>query len=206
MPLKKRESSHAPAGGAPEPLEVVVAELRHPDPERRWSAARRLGERPGAAAALAAALPGEADPRILEAIFTSLIRLGGEESAPFLLPLLRSDEAALRLGAIEALQAMPAVLAAHIEALLADPDSDVRIFAVELTRKMPAEQAMALLCRMLDREDHPNACAAVVDVLAEIGSAAAAPCLERCRARFAREAFLTFAITQALDGLSPIAN
>ncbi|HEX4555408.1 MAG TPA: HEAT repeat domain-containing protein [Xanthobacteraceae bacterium] len=206
MPLKKRESSHAPEGRAPEPVEVVVGELRHPDPERRWSAARRLGERPGAAAALAAALPGEADPRILEAIFTSLIRLGGEESAPFLLPLLRSDEAALRLGAIEALEAMPAALAAHIEGLLQDPDSDVRIFAVELTRKMPAEQALALLCRMLDREDHPNVCAAAVDVLAEIGSADAAPCLDRCRARFAGQAFLTFAITQALDGLSRTAT
>jgi HEAT repeat protein len=206
MPLKRRETSDAPAGRAPEPLELVVAELRHSDPERRWSAARRLGERPGTAAALAAALPGEADPRILEAIFTSLIRLGGEESAPFLLPLLRSDEAALRVGAIEALQEMPAALTAHIEGLLQDPDSDVRIFAVELTRKMPAEHVMALLCRILDREDHPNVCAAAVDVLAEIGSADAAPCLDRCRARFAREAFLAFAITQALDGLSRSAN
>jgi len=205
MPLKKRESSHEAAGRAPEPLEAMIEELRHPDPERRWSAARRLGERSGAAAALAAALPGEADARILEAIFTSLIRLG-DESAPFLLPLLRSDEAPLRVGAVEALQAMPAGFAAHIEGLLRDPDSDVRIFAVELTRKMPAEQATALLCRMLDREEHPNVCAAAVDVLAEIGSADAVPCLDRCRARFTREAFLTFAISQALHGLSRTAN
>src|SRR6267142_5934036 len=182
MPLKKQESSHEPAG--------------------RWSAARRLGERPGAAAALATALPGEGDPRILEAIFTSLIRLGGEESAPLLLPLLRSDEAALRLGAVEALQAMPAALAAHIESLLQDADSDVRIFAVELTRKMPADPATALLCRMLDGEEHPNVCAAAVDVLAEIGSADAVPCLERCRARFDRDSFLAYAISQALHGLS----
>jgi HEAT repeat protein len=206
MPLKKRESPQEPAGKAPEPLEALFDELRHSDPERRWSAARRLGERPGAAAALAAALPGETDPRILEAIFTSLIRLGGGESAPLLLPLLRSDEAALRGGAIEALQAMPAALAAHIEGLLQDRDSDVRIFAVELTRKMPAEQATALLCRMLDREDHPNVVAAAVDVLAEIGSTDAVPCLERCRTRFAGEAFLTFAISQALDGLSRTAT
>jgi hypothetical protein len=49
-------------------------------------------------------------------------------------------------------------------------------------------------------------CAAAVDVLAEIGSADAAPCLDRCRARFAGQAFLTFAITQALDGLSRTAT
>src|SRR3954447_14046844 len=184
MPLKKRTTPDEAAGEAPEPLQALGADPRHADPERRWSAARRLGERPGVAGALAAALPGERDSRILEAIFTSLIRLGGEESAPLLLPLLRSDEAALRVGAIEALQAMPAALAAHIESLLQDADSDVRIFAVELTRKMPADQATALLCRVLDHEDHPNVCAAAVDVLAEVGSDDAVPCLERCRARF----------------------
>src|ERR1700716_1699700 len=94
MPLKKRETTHVAEGRAPQPLEALAEELRHSDPERRWSAARRLGERPGAAAALAAALPGEADPRILEAIFTSLIRLGGGESAALLLPLLRAGAAA----------------------------------------------------------------------------------------------------------------
>src|SRR5258708_33057352 len=79
---------------------------------------------------------------------------------------------------------MPAGFAAHIEGLLRDPDSDVRIFAVELTRKMPAEQATALLCRMLDREEHPNVCAAAVDVLAEIGSAEAGPGSRRVPPRF----------------------
>jgi hypothetical protein len=202
MPLIKREGPKETPGAAAEPIEALFGELRHPDPERRWSAARRLGERPGSAGQLAAALPDETDPNVLEAIFTSLIRLGGEEGAPFLLPLLRSDEAALRGGAIEALQTMPAALAAHIEGLLQDPDSDVRIFAVELTRRMPADHATPLLCRMLEREDHPNVCAAAVDVLAEIGSADAIPSLERCRARFAQEAFLPFAISQAIDGLS----
>src|SRR3981081_410108 len=100
MPLKKRESSHEAAGRAPEPLEAMIEALRHPDPERRWSAARGLGAGPGPAAALAAALPDEADPRILEAIFTSLIRLGGE-SAPFLPPFLRVERAPLPRGAGE---------------------------------------------------------------------------------------------------------
>ena len=95
MPLRR--------GGKPDetppPVETTAAlagELRHPDPERRWSAARRLGDRPGAAEHLAAALPGETEPHVVEAIFTALTRLGGEESAPHLFPLLRSDDAALR--------------------------------------------------------------------------------------------------------------
>src|SRR5258708_6975865 len=121
MPLKKQESSHEAAGRAPEPLEALVEELRHPDPERRWSAARRLGERPGAAAALAAALPGEADPRILEAIFTSLIRLGGDESASFLLPLLRADGPAPPGRALPGLQSIPPALPPPPEGLLQHP-------------------------------------------------------------------------------------
>jgi HEAT repeat protein len=205
MPLIRRESPPEKPVST-EPLDALFALLRDPDPERRWAAARRLGERPGAAGPLAAALPGEPDGRIIEAIFTSLIRLGEGESAPFLFPLLRSDEAALRLGAIEGLQAMPVALAGHIEELLQDPDSDVRIFAAELARKMPSDRAAPLLCRVLDRETHPNVCATIVDVLAEIGSTEAVPFLERCRTRFAKEAFLPFAVTQAIDDLSRTAT
>ncbi len=202
MPLLKKGKPDDTAPPPPEPLDALVAELRHADPERRWSAARRLGDTPGAAEHLAAALVTEKEPRVIEAIFTSLARRGGEESAVHLLPLLRSDEAALRVGAIEALQTMPAALAQHIDALLRDPDSDVRIFAVEVTRKMPADWASASLCRLLDHEAHPNVCATAIDVLAEIGSVDAIPYLERCRARFADQPFLPFAIAAAIETLS----
>lgn len=202
MPLLKRGKPDEPTPRPAEPIDALVGDLHHADPERRWSAARRLGEQAGAAAPLAAALAGEKEPRVIEAIFTSLIRRGGVESSAYLLPLLRSDEAAVRGGAIEALQTMPAELARHIAELLHDPDSDVRIFAVELTRKMPPAQAAPWLCEMLDRETHPNVCAAAVDVLADIGSRDAIPCLEQCRDRFAQQPFLPFAISVAIDILS----
>jgi HEAT repeat protein len=202
MPLVKRGKPDEASRPPVESADVLAGELRHPDPERRWSAARRLGDCPGAAEHLAAALPGEAEPRVVEAIFTSLARRGGEESAAHLFPLLRSEDAALRNGAIEALGTMPVALAGHIEELLHDLDSDVRIFAVELTRKTPATTAAASLCRLLDRETHPNVCAAVVDVLAEIGSRDAIAHLERCRERFAGQPFLPFAIATAIETLS----
>jgi HEAT repeat protein len=203
MPLLRRDRPDKPAPPPqPEPLDALVGELRHPDPERRWSAARRLADAPGAAEHLAAALPGETEPRIVEAIFTSLIRRGGPESAVHLLPLLRSDDAALRGGAIEALLTMPADLDRHIEGLLEDPDSDVRIFAVDLTLKLPPARATALLCRVLDRDRHPNACAAAAGVLAEIGTSDAIPHLERCRDRFAGQPFLPFAISAAIESVS----
>jgi HEAT repeat protein len=203
MPLLRREP---PGQTAPppqtEPLDVLVAELRHADPERRWSAARRLADAPGAAEHLAAALPDEKEPRIVEAIFTSLIRRGGAESAAHLVPLLRSDDAALRGGAIEALQTMPAELDRHIEGLLDEADSDVRIFAVDLTLKLPSARANTLLCRVLDHDPHPNACAAAAGVLVEVGTRDAIPHLERCRERFSGQPFLPFAIALAIESLS----
>jgi HEAT repeat protein len=206
MPLVKRGNADEASPPAVESTDALAVELRHSDPERRWSAARRLGDRPGAAEPLAAALPGETESRVVEAIFTSLARRGGGESAPHLFPLLRSEDAALRNGAIEALGTMPDALAGHLEELLHDLDSDVRIFAVELTRKMPATTAAVSLCRLLDRETHPNVCAAAVDVLAEIGSRDAIPHLERCRDRFAGQPFLSFAIATAIETLSRAAH
>jgi HEAT repeat protein len=205
MPLIKRDAKPDPAPSQVEAeiaLDASLADLAQADPERRWSAARRLADTPAAASHLAAALPGETDPRVIEAIFTSLIRRGEEESAPYLLGLLRSDEATLRGGAIEALQTMPAAFGRHADSLLQDADSDVRIFAVELTRSLPPDQTTTALCRLLDREDHPNVCAAAVDVLADLGSRDAMPYLERCRKRFANVAFLTFAISIAIQNLS----
>ena len=201
MPLIRRDSPEKPIAPELEPLDRLAADLRDPDPERRWSAARRMGGRAAAAGHLAAALDQESEPRVIEAILTSLARTGGEESVQALLPWLRSEDAARRGGAIEALQMMPDAVDAHMGALLQDPDCDVRILACELARKMPRERATSLLCALLDRDDQPNACASAVDVLAEVGTRDALPCLERCRERFNRDPFLPFAISAAVESI-----
>ena len=72
--------------------------------EERWTAARAAAELPDSAAALAAALPQETDSRVREAIFTSLSRIGTRDSVAAMLPMLRSDDAALRTGALDALR------------------------------------------------------------------------------------------------------
>ena len=76
-------------------------------------------------AVLASALSRESDPRVREAIFTGLARIATAESAAAVVPYLRSDDASLRTGAIDALRAMPRLRAAHLPLLLADPDADV---------------------------------------------------------------------------------
>ena len=87
-------------------------------------------------------------------------------------------------------------------ALLRDADSDVRILAIELVRNMPAADATRLLCGLLEQEQHPNVCAAAIDVLAEVGTRDALPALEACAGRFAETPFLPFAISIAIARIS----
>ena len=209
MPLIRRDSPDKAADQALESIDLLAKELRDPDAERRWAAARRIGATPGAkpgehrdaVAHLGSALAQESDPRVLEAIFTSLIRIGGDDSVLALLPWLRSDDAVRRSGAIEALQMMPDAIDPHMAGLLQDSDSDVRILSCELVRKLPRERATSLLSDMLDRDEHPNVCAAAIDVLAEVGTSDAVPSLERCRERFIQDPFLPFAISATVESI-----
>ncbi|HEY4407613.1 MAG TPA: HEAT repeat domain-containing protein [Xanthobacteraceae bacterium] len=179
-----------------------LAALRSPDAEARWRAARALSEDAAAVPALAAALAGEMAPRVREAIMTALMRIGDAASVQALLPYLRSEDAGRRGAAIEALQALPAAISPFMAALLADADSDVRLLATELARNMPAPQATKLLSDLIEREQHPNVCAAAVDVLAEVGTLDAVPALRSCAERFAGTAFLPFAVAVAIGRIS----
>ena len=141
-------------------------------------------------------------PRVQEAIMTALMRIGDEASVKTLLPYLRSQDAGLRAAAIEALQALPEAMSPFLETLLADRDSDVRILATELARNMPAADATRLLCRLLEHEQHPNVCAAAIEVLAEVGTRDAVPALDPARRRFSEIPFLPFAVSAAIARIS----
>jgi HEAT repeat protein len=162
-------------------------------------AARAAGQVAGGVVALAAALPRETDPRVREAMFTSLIRIGSTQSVNAILPLLRSDDASLRTGALDALRAMPGAVREHLPRLLSDPDTDVRILSCELARGLSNEDATRLLCELLTREIELNVCAAAIEVLTEVGGPQALPALARCQARLADTPFLVFAIKTATD-------
>ena len=179
-----------------------MADLKSPDIEVRWRAARGIAPEPKFVAPLATALERESAPRVREAIITALIRIGDRRSAQVLLPYLRSQDAGVRTAAIDALQAMPDATAPFMTSLLGDMDSDVRILAAELVRNMPAEKATSLLAALLDRESHPNVCGAAIEVLTELGTPAALPSLQACAARFAGTPFLPFAISHAIARIS----
>ena len=176
--------------------------LDSPDADSRWTAARALAGQADAVPALAVAIAREPIPRVREAMMTALIRIGNAASIEVLLPYLRSQDASVRAAAIEALQALPDAIAPFMAPLLNDGDSDVRLLATELARNMEASEATRLLCELIEREQHPNVCAAAIDVLTEVGTPDALPTLDRCAARFAATPFLPFAVSVAMSRIS----
>ena len=193
MPLVRRPS--------PPPTEASAtpASLTEGTGDQRWAAVRAAAERPDGVAVLAAALPQESDPRVREAIFTGLARAATAESAAAVIPYIRSDDASLRIAAIDALRAMPGATRPHVASLLADPDVDVRLLSCEFARDLPEDEANRLLGELLVRETEKNVVAAAVEVLAEIGQPAVLPALAACAERFAGDGFLLFSIKVAAD-------
>lgn len=200
MPLVRKPTDHAPA---PKPQAAeVLARLRSASSDERWAAARAVANVVGGVAALAAALPTERDPRVREAMFTSLARHATPESVDAVVGLLRSDNANLRTGALDALRIMAGVAPELLLRLLSDKDADVRILSCELARSLPNGEATQLLCVLLATEREVNVCAAAVDVLAEVGSLDALAALNECGRRFGDSPFIAFAIKVATDRIS----
>lgn len=196
MPLIRKDSL-AKAEPAPPDAKALTAGAT----DDRWAAARAM-TRPEDVPALAAALSAEQDASVREAILTALCRIATPESMAAIIPGVRSDDAQIRRGALDALRSAPAAAAPHLPALLADGDADVRLLSCDVVRALPAADATALLSDLIARETEPNVCAAAVDVLADIGTADAAPALRAAAKRFANQPFLQFAIEGAIERLA----
>jgi HEAT repeat protein len=197
MPLVRKPTG--PSRASTPDTSGVLETLESGNAQERWTAARALADAPDSTAALAAALRKENDARVREALFTSLARIGTSQSADELLALLRSDDANLRTGALDALHLMIKAVRELLPRLLTDPDVDVRILSCELARRLPGDEATPLLGSLLEREQEMNVCAAAIDVLAEVGTPEALPALAACGQRFRNAPFLEFAIQIATD-------
>ncbi len=195
MPFVRKSASAAPPAPAPD----LAEGLSSPNEEVRWNAARAAAGTAQCAPALATALRTEPVARVREALLTSLVRIGTADSVAAVLPLLRSDDASLRTGALDALRLMIRNTRELLPPLLQDVDVDVRILSCELARMLPGEEASPLLCELLRREPDVNVCAAAVEVLAEVGQSDALPVLNACAAKFHDTPFLVFAIQVTAD-------
>jgi len=202
MPLIRKPAGPATAPRPrPEAAGLLVA-LGSSSAEERWSAARAVGDIPGADTAVADALRRESDSRVREALFSSLGRMATPQSTQALIGFLSSDDATLRAGALDVLRSMVGVVHEVLPRLLADPDIDVRIISCELARSLPSAEASELLCHLLANEPEINVCAAAIDVLAEVGGPAACAVLAACRDRFPNAPFIGFAIQVATDRIN----
>src|SRR5580704_5031768 len=103
MPLIRKVTTDA--SGPRDDAATLAAALKSDSADARWSAARALAASPDGVEALAQALGAETDPRVREAMFTSLARIGTPQSAAVAALYLRSDDAEVRTGALDALRA-----------------------------------------------------------------------------------------------------
>ena len=173
--------------------EALVFDLEHADAGRRWRAVRALAGEAGLGDTLAARLTEEHDVAVRAGLFTALTAIGGAPAAERLAPFLRSPDAALRGGAIEALKQLRAAAIPVVDALLADDDADTRLLAVEVTRAWPEADSVQRLTAILARDAAVNVCAAAVDVASELTDVALLGPLAALRARFPGQDFILFA-------------
>ena len=185
-------------------------ELESADAVVRRHAAKEILRCPNAGAALVRRLKCEPEVAVRAAILTALIRLDDPAATAGLADCLRSEDVALRNEAIEALRelassgdragAVPPVLAF----LLADPDPDVRIFAVNVMESVTQPEVERWLIEVTENDSHVNVCAAAVDLLCEVGTEAALGPIIRLKARFASQPYIQFAADLALKRIREI--
>jgi hypothetical protein len=180
----------------------LVAELENVDPKARRWAARDLTDCPDASATLVKHLQREDDVSVREVILTALTALGDEIAVEGLVACLRSENAGLRNEAIEAMKQLPDEVALIMRALLADTSADVRIFAVNILESLRHPEVESWLISVIEQDPHLNVCATAVDLLGEVGSAAAQDPLLRLKARYADEPYIQFAANLALKRIA----
>ncbi len=128
-----------------------------------------------------------------------LARLGGEAVVDGLLPLLRSDDAAIRNIAIDILKELPDEVAPVMDNLIRESDPDVRIFLVNVLEELRHPRVEDWLIAVLDADDKANVVATAINLLNEIGTAAAEGVLLRAIDRFRDEPFIVFSAENALS-------
>jgi HEAT repeat protein len=183
-------------------LPGLTAQLADADPAvRRW-AARDLLTYPQATEALVDRLRCEDDISVREVILTSLTRLGGTVAVAGLVQCLRSEDAQVRNEAIEAMKGLPTEVALIMDGLLRDPDSDVRIMAVNVLESLQHPKVETWLIEVIERDPVINVCGTAVDLLGEVGSPLAQDALERLQHKFPDEPYIQFATRLALKRIA----
>jgi HEAT repeat protein len=201
MGLKKRSDADA------EPKERrfrdrdkdgLLVQLKDSDPvARRW-AAHDLAEFSDVGQALLDQLSVEHEQPVQSALLTSLVKHPNMVVVRGLVRLLRCEDAWLRNAVIEALALLPLEVAAVVEELLRDEDSDVRIMAASLLTALPHPSVPGWLLRLATQDEHPNVVTSALEGLVECATPDMVGDLERLKARFRALPFVVFAVDLVL--------
>lgn len=194
-PGQKNRKDRAP------PATAMAAAPDRMDIAARRQSVRDLATSQDAVPELCARLGSEAEPSVREVIFVALIKMKCAAAVEGLVPYLSSDDAALRNEVIEVLQEMPQEIEPYIEQMLANPDSDVRIFAANILAVLPHMRVPQWLTHVILTDPHVNVCAAAVDSLAAMGDETAIPALRALPARFPDVTFIAFAVDVAIRNI-----
>jgi hypothetical protein len=181
----------------------LLQALTDPRAAARRGAVRVLGDLSDAAPMLIEHLATERDASVRRAGFSSLIRIGNRDAIAGLIGYLRSDDATLRNGALDALASDPARVSEIVGTLLRDPDPDVRIMSLATLLHQP--DAEERLIGVISSDRSVVVCCAAVDQLGEIATSAARPALSALKLRFAEEPFIQFAADAVLSRIDAAA-
>ncbi|GIF10317.1 HEAT repeat domain-containing protein [Actinoplanes teichomyceticus] len=204
MGLVRKQIPQSPEEPAPPSAtpDELIRRLDDPDPERRREAALDLDGMPEAVPELLARLGPEQEPRVRDAVLTTLAAHDTEAVAAGLAVHLASDEAGLRTAVAEALATMPRSTPALIPDLLAAPDHDVRVMTAMVLADLPHPDAQSWLARMIDEDPHANVVTAAIDALLPAATAEHVPVLQAAARRFPDDPFLQFTVRSALPRLA----
>ena len=161
-------------------VDKLLDKLESDDETERRYAVEDLGELRNTRA-IRALVKAMKDPvvGVREAAVDSLIAIGGQEVCKNVIPLLDSDEAALRNYAIEILKELGPDSIDDIKGLCKADSSDIRKFALDILAdigEISDVDAFGIIVDMLD-DSNVNVSAAAAEALGKIGDPAALPAL-----------------------------
>lgn len=206
MALIKREkpTRHGEERKCERDSESLLEQLNADSDFERRMAARDLTQYSDVSEALCRRLEIEAHSSVRAVLFSSLTQIADAQAITGLTALLRSEDAELRNSSIEALKCLPDQVEAHIETLLSDPDSDVRIFTVNILEALPHPNVPRWLYRVIEEDTQVNVCAAALDLLAELGTAEMIPALLALKTRFADAPYIAFAVDLTIERIHAV--
>lgn len=127
-----------------------------------------------------------------EAAIYKLSEMVCSESFSALMTILEGENVSWRNATITALSQHPEHLERHLESVRSHPNSDVRIFVMNILALTVHDNTERWIVTFLESEDNVNVCAAGLEALEEVGTEYCLPILQKIREKFSDNPFILF--------------